>query len=162
VTIVGVLESKQKDETNFQVSVNDGTGSISCKQWINDDPTMVGSRLLAHRTHAAGFLWHIHREPGCTTFHKVSLVLGNCSTAGTLSNSQAHTTYEWPRPDSEHCEQAFEKLQEGRYVRVYGSFGGKVDEQPDALGSINAFAIRPVTDHNEARFHPTSALRLSP
>lgn len=41
-------------------------------------------------------------------------------------------------------------LVENTYVRVYGSFKGKNDEGPsDRLGYINAFAVRPVEDHNE-------------
>lgn len=44
-------------------------------------------------------------------------------------------------------------LTENTYVRVYGKF--KVNPESGAsnqLGYINAFAMRPVEDHNEVRF----------
>lgn len=41
-------------------------------------------------------------------------------------------------------------LVENTYVRVYGSFrGDQSDGQPNSLGRITAFSVRPVEDHNE-------------
>jgi hypothetical protein len=43
-------------------------------------------------------------------------------------------------------------IPEGAYVRVYGSWRGALVESPEALGPLQAFVIRAVTDHNEVGF----------
>jgi hypothetical protein len=48
-------------------------------------------------------------------------------------------------------QQPLAALADGTYVRVYGNFRGEQLDNPGALGVINVFSARAVTDHNEVR-----------